>query len=134
MELCDDDIYSDWTKKWKRIKENERLSHMQKLFRMFLTKDGQTYYSFCNQDLADDDCDWHCDICKQCQDWRVWHCDRCNQCMFNTKLSRFDFLFFFGSYGQSLPCERCGETDDDYDSDNEDEDEDNDDYSFFRFY
>ena len=54
--------------------------------------------------------------------------------MFNTKLSRFDFLFFFGSYGQSLPCERCGETDDDYDSDNEDEDEDNDDYSFFRFY
>jgi len=31
--------------------------------------------------------------CRKCQDWRVWHCERCNQC----------------TYGLSLPCERCGE-------------------------
>jgi hypothetical protein len=40
------------------------------------------YYSFCNDDLAEEDCDWHCTICKTCRDWREWHCDGCNKCMY----------------------------------------------------
>ncbi|CAF4774551.1 unnamed protein product, partial [Rotaria sp. Silwood2] len=47
---------------------------------MLLSDDATMhYYSFCNDDLAEDDCDWHCTICKTCRDWREWHCDGCNK-------------------------------------------------------
>ena len=54
---------------------------------------GEVYwYSFCWQDVVQDDCTWHCEICGQCRDWREWHCERCNKC----------------TYGVSLPCQHCG--------------------------
>jgi hypothetical protein len=57
------------------------------------TKCGELYwYSFCWNEVVQDACTWHCEICKQCRDWREWHCDRCNKC----------------TYGVSLPCEHCG--------------------------
>ena len=49
------------------------------------------YYSFCWNEVAQDACTWHCDICKTCRDWREWHCDNCNKC----------------TYGVSLPCNNC---------------------------
>ncbi|CAF4719574.1 unnamed protein product, partial [Rotaria magnacalcarata] len=91
-ELSDDEDFQKWSKKWNRIEANEKLSHIQKFFRMLLSDDAtEHYYSFCNDDLAEDDCDWHCTICKTCRDWREWHCDGCNKC----------------AYGTTLPCQRC---------------------------
>jgi len=91
-EVLDDDEFKKWSKKWNRIDAKEKLGHMQKFFRMLLSDDATTrYYSFCNDDMAEEDCDWHCTICKQCRDWREWHCDGCNKC----------------AYGTTLPCQRC---------------------------
>jgi len=57
------------------------------------SKCGEVYwYSFCWDDVAQDDCTWHCDVCQTCRDWREWHCENCNKC----------------TYGISLPCEYCG--------------------------
>jgi len=54
---------------------------------------GETYwYSFCWDDVVQDSCTWHCEICQQCRDWREWHCDNCNKC----------------TYGVTFPCEHCG--------------------------
>ena len=54
---------------------------------------GEEYwYSFCWEDVAQDSCTWHCDVCGTCRDWREWHCPDCNKC----------------TYGVTLPCERCG--------------------------
>jgi hypothetical protein len=51
---------------------------------MLLSDDATMhYYSFCNDDLAEDDCDWHCAVCKSCRDWREWHCDGCNKCTYS---------------------------------------------------
>ena len=56
-------------------------------------KCGTVYwYSFCWDDVAQDDCSWHCEICGECRDWREWHCESCNKC----------------TYGVTLPCEHCG--------------------------
>jgi carboxyl-terminal PDZ ligand of neuronal nitric oxide synthase protein len=54
---------------------------------------SETYwFSFCWDEVVQDSCTWHCDICGTCRDWREWHCPECNKC----------------TYGVSLPCERCG--------------------------
>ncbi len=50
------------------------------------------WYSFCWNDVVQDSCTWHCEICGACRDWREWHCEFCNKC----------------TYGVSLPCENCG--------------------------
>jgi hypothetical protein len=56
---------------------------------------GEEYwYSFCWNDVVQDSCTWHCEVCGQCRDWREWHCETCNRC----------------TYGVSLPCERCGDS------------------------
>ena len=56
------------------------------------------YYSFCWNDVVQDDNTWHCEICNKCRDWREWHCVFCNKC----------------TYGVSLPCEGCGRKNKDY--------------------
>ncbi|CAF3829705.1 unnamed protein product [Rotaria sp. Silwood1] len=60
---------------------------------MLLSNDATMdyYYSFCENDVLDDNSPWHCIICQKCFDWREWHCEQCNKC----------------TYGLSLPCERC---------------------------
>ncbi|KAG4080326.1 hypothetical protein HA402_010818 [Bradysia odoriphaga] len=96
----DSDI-QEWTDKWNEIKEagstDEVLAHTQKYFRMMLS-DGlslsQYYYSFCYEDVQQDNCTWHCVICQTCEDWRYWHCRRCNKC----------------TYGISIKCDGCGGT------------------------
>jgi hypothetical protein len=56
---------------------------------------GEVYwYSFCWDEIVQDSCTWHCDVCGECKDWREWHCPSCNKC----------------TYGISLPCERCGKS------------------------
>lgn len=50
------------------------------------------YISFCWKTIVQEDCTWHCEVCKTCRDWREWHCETCNRC----------------SYGISLPCDGCG--------------------------
>jgi hypothetical protein len=58
---------------------------------------GETYwYSFCWKIVVQDNCTWHCKVCRQCRDWRVWHCDNCDRC----------------TYGITLPCEHCGDEED----------------------
>jgi hypothetical protein len=51
------------------------------------------WYSFCWEMVVQDSCTWHCEICRQCRDWREWHCENCNRC----------------TYGVTLPCEYCGQ-------------------------
>ena len=52
-------------------------------------------YSFCFASAVEESGSWHCRICRRCRDWREWHGDTCNRC----------------TYGVSLPCERCGQSD-----------------------
>lgn len=49
------------------------------------------WYSFCWGEVAQDDCTWHCQECRECRDWREWHCESCNKC----------------TYGVTLPCKYC---------------------------
>ena len=57
------------------------------------SKCGEGYwYFFCWDEVVQDSCSWHCEICGDCRDWRQWHCKNCNQC----------------SYGVTQPCEHCG--------------------------
>ena len=54
------------------------------------SKCGEVYwYSFCWDEVVQDSCTWHCEICGTCRDW---HCETCNRC----------------TYGVTLPCEGCG--------------------------
>ena len=79
--MLDEEDFREWIEKWKQIEEKDRLAHTQKFFRMLLSDEASPrYYSFCNKDIAEQDCDWHCTICKGCRDWREWHCDGCNKC------------------------------------------------------
>ena len=50
------------------------------------------WYSFCWDDVVQDNCTWHCEVCGACRDWREWHCKTCNRC----------------TYGVTLPCDGCG--------------------------
>jgi len=52
------------------------------------------WYSICWRSVVQDNCTWHCDVCKQCRDWREWHCPDCNKC----------------TYGVTTGCEHCGGT------------------------
>ena len=65
-----------------------------KLIRYYsCSKCGEAYwYSFCWEEVAQDSCTWHCEICGVCRDWREWHCEICNKC----------------TYGVTLLCEHCG--------------------------
>ncbi|CAF1350885.1 unnamed protein product, partial [Rotaria sp. Silwood1] len=48
---------------------------------MLLSNDATMdyYYSFCENDVLDDNSPWHCIICQKCFDWREWHCEQCNK-------------------------------------------------------
>lgn len=77
------------------------ISKMQELFRMVFSRSSDSYYSFCYDDLLDNDSYWHCAICKRCDKWRTWHCEKCNKCKrffvcfkIWEQLNR-KFLFFF---------------------------------------
>lgn len=57
------------------------------------SKCGDWYwYSFCWDEVVQDSCTWHCEICGECRDWREWHCASCNKC----------------TYGVTRGCEHCG--------------------------
>lgn len=55
--------------------------------------DTTYWYSFCWREVVQEGDTWHCEVCRQCKDWREWHCERCNRC----------------TYGMTLPCDRCGQ-------------------------
>lgn len=74
---------SDGQKKWDKIDDDgeEKLVHIQKLFRMLLSDNPTTYYySFSHNDVVQDDCGWHCIKCQKCLHWRDWHCEQCDKC------------------------------------------------------
>lgn len=108
--LADDDEFNEWLEEWKEIEPDEKLAHTQELFRMVLSDKVSTYYySFCNDNIAEEDSDWHCRTCKTCHDWRVWHCQDCHQCMYLRSYEDINYMnFILGTYGVTLPCERCG--------------------------
>jgi len=54
--------------------------------------DEMYYYSFCLDEVIDENSMWHCDACGSCRDDGEWHCKRCNTC----------------TYGLTLACENCG--------------------------
>ena len=54
--------------------------------------DEEYWYSFCWDQVVQDNCTWHCTDCGICRDWREWHCETCNRC----------------TYGVTFPCENCG--------------------------
>lgn len=49
------------------------------------------FFSFCNGDVEQGICTWHCRVCQGCKDWRDWHCKGCKECQ----------------YGSSIPCDKC---------------------------
>lgn len=84
----DSDI-QEWTDKWNKMKEKaspeQVLAHTQKYFRMLLSdgsSQSQYSYSFCANDVLQENCVWHCVICQKCEGWRYWHCGQCNKCEF----------------------------------------------------
>lgn len=50
------------------------------------------YYSFCLNEVVDDNSMWHCDDCGTCREDSEWHCKHCNTC----------------TWGVTLECENCG--------------------------
>jgi hypothetical protein len=50
------------------------------------------YYSFCMNDVMDNNSMWHCHACGTCREDGEWHCKHCNEC----------------TYGLTLKCENCG--------------------------
>ena len=67
---------------------------LEELLGMYLCPEcgGGYWYSFCWNGVVEDSCTWHCQVCRQCRDWREWHCKSCNEC----------------TYGVTMPCEHCG--------------------------
>jgi hypothetical protein len=100
--LADDDEFNEWLEEWKEIQQDRKLAHTQELFRMVLSDNVSTYYySFCNDNIAEEDSDWHCRTCKTCHD--------CHQCMYLRLYGYINYMnFILGTYGVTLPCERCG--------------------------
>ena len=89
--LYDDDEFVEWREEGKGINEDQKLGHTQEFLRMLLSDHGITfYYSFCDKDVFDQDCHWHCGTCQRCVDWRVWHCQKCNKCTYHVFL--FEYL------------------------------------------
>jgi rubrerythrin len=77
----EDEEFEEWTQQWKTIDKDQKLTHIQTFFRMLLSDDSITfYYSFCRDDLIEEDCGWHCQKCQTCRDWREWHCPQCDKC------------------------------------------------------
>jgi hypothetical protein len=107
-----DDEFNEWIEKWNTIDKDEKLGHIQKFFRMLLSDDTTTfYYSFCENDLVEENCQWHCIKCQKCLDWREWHCGECDKCKYFIYLSSHIYElcgFILGTYGVSLPCTGCG--------------------------
>ncbi len=50
--LADYDEFNEWLEEWKEIEPDEKLAHMEELFRTVLSDKLPTYYySFCNDDI-----------------------------------------------------------------------------------
>ncbi|CAF4424996.1 unnamed protein product [Rotaria magnacalcarata] len=80
----------DSSKDWKKSHE-EKLTDNQSLFRSLISDQAtDIYYSLCQNDVCDSGNDWHWSIRRKCMDWR-----RAGE---------------ISSYGSSLPCERCGDS------------------------
>jgi hypothetical protein len=68
---------------------------LQDLLRDYLCPecDELSYYSFCLNELIEENDMWHCNSCGTCREITEWHCKTCNKCTF----------------GLTLPCEHCGD-------------------------
>ncbi|KAF6812314.1 hypothetical protein CSOJ01_05184 [Colletotrichum sojae] len=85
--------YDTWLAKWAEEREvtakEDEPDHLRKLVRRGLVRSKghkMYYYSFCKGDWADNMNTWHCEACKQCQDWCDWHCTKCNKCTYGVSL------------------------------------------------
>lgn len=83
-DLLDDDDFKKWKKEWKKIAADQKLAHTQKFFRMLLSNGSDDeslyFFSFCQDDVFNNDNSWHCIKCQSCQDWKEWHCGKCDKC------------------------------------------------------
>lgn len=81
-DLSDDEDFKKWKNEETKISADQKLAHTQKLLRMILSNDIDSlyYYSFCQDDVVNNDNGWHCVTCQTCQDWSEWHCGRCDKC------------------------------------------------------
>lgn len=76
-------------RKWRdrlttlEVWSNERVAHMQWLFRLGLSLDENNtcFYSFCNKQWTSSDTHRHCATCNRCHALEMsWHCGLCRQC------------------------------------------------------
>lgn len=101
--LDDDDDFKKWKKEWKKIPADQKLAHTQKFFRMLLSTDSDDeslyFFSFCQDDVFNNDNAWHCINCQRCQEWNEWHCGQCNKCkdffVFNDSIALTITTFFY---------------------------------------
>lgn len=91
-----DDYLKEWKMTWVGLPLGERRAHVQALFRYGLGVVNCNYdkysYSFCRGAWQEESHTWHCQVCRECNDWREWHCEKCKKC----------------TYGISIPCGGCG--------------------------
>ena len=94
-ELPDIAYTDDFAREWieKQDSGAPRAELMQSLLRQGLSDQGYFKWSVCRGGTwVQDDCTWHCRVCRECNDWREWHCSVCKKCQ----------------YGSSIRCEGCG--------------------------
>lgn len=97
------DGLKDWVKRWNELLAKGPMRNYYatrelklELIRLGCGTESMRWVSWCKGhwegSWVDDNCIWHCKVCKTCNHWKEWHCDDCKKC----------------TYGVSLPCENCG--------------------------
>ena len=78
--------FNEWAEKWDAVNEDEDLDYIQKLFRILLSNDTTTlFYSFCNEDVFEDNCQWHCIKGQKYCDCKKWHCEEGDECIYSSE-------------------------------------------------
>ncbi|PMD31676.1 hypothetical protein L207DRAFT_572483 [Hyaloscypha variabilis F] len=70
-----DEDMGNWAKEWKKpdLTREQRGALTKKLFIAGLGVEeysGMWFYSFCRGNWQEDHCTIHCDVCRECNDWR----------------------------------------------------------------
>lgn len=112
-DLLDDDDYKKWKHEEDKITAGQKLGHTQKLLRLILSHDPENlyYFSFCQDDLYNNDNAWHCITCQTCQEWDDWHCGQCDKCNVTDSFVSITLklCFSFTVSGVSgMKCDGCG--------------------------
>ncbi|CAF2084098.1 unnamed protein product [Rotaria magnacalcarata] len=100
----------DSSKDWKKSHE-EKLTDNQSLFRSLISDQAtDIYYSLCQNDVCDSGNDWHWSIRRKCMDWRRAGEISDFPSHKSSQVKTISSQVKPSSYGSSLPCERCGDS------------------------